>query len=119
MSKYTECRNCGATIAKENIQCDRCNALLGTEEIKNAKIIFSKEARESGWHMGGLLKLIPTRINAVAYIGFCAGGVFGIDLNGKLIWSDDEWGYVSSVEYKNDKLYVNKQLVNVFTGNLV
>ena len=97
---YKECRNCGATLPQEISVCDRCNARNDEiqDEAPGAFVIFTDEARRMGGEMGGLLRLIPIQANDVAYIGWCAGGVFGIDRSGRVIWSDDGWGHVFSVE---------------------
>lgn len=79
--------------------------------------MFSEEAREAAWRMGGLLRLVSVSAISVVLVGFCAGGLFGIDRHGKVVWSDDTWGHVGSVEWKNLRLYVDGIVVDPETGS--
>lgn len=91
---WRECDNCGGTMAQSADVCVRCR------EDRNApgsgQPRFSEAARNAPQEMGGLLALYPAAGQVVCFVGWCTGGVIGLNDSGALVWAA-ELSYVGSV----------------------
>jgi hypothetical protein len=113
IKQHETCGNCGATVNVALDACDRCSANL--KSLADAVVVFSEEAREAGQNLGGLLTLTRVRAEKVAFVGWCPGGAFGVGKDGRLIWSED-YGYLMSLEYRDEKLYFAGRETDPNTG---
>jgi hypothetical protein len=109
--------NCGATVtALPDAPCDRCGA--EASGVRGAVVIFTERARDTGIWLGGLLRLFAVNGHMVRFVGYGPAGAFGIDQDGHLIWCED-WGWMSSCEWRDGKLYLAQQETDPDTGKPV
>lgn len=109
-----DCINCGATVTScPDERCDRCRS--APDSVAGAIVVFTEQAREIGVSLGGLLKLFPVRGNTVKFVGHGPAGAFGIDGAGRDVWCED-WGWMSSCEWREGRLYLGEMEVDPDTG---
>jgi hypothetical protein len=108
-----DCPNCGATVKGQTQSCDRCGEAWGTPGSGAPR--FSKESRDAGESLGGLLTLHSVLGNVARYVGRCPAGLFGLSQGGDLVWINDvDW--VSSVTFAGSTVVLNGAILSVDTG---